>query len=565
MTKKDKAIYEYGVAQINRLRDVLLSSKTVTAEEFESILSVVREEQTADVIERGTLALEKEKANRPVDKFHYAKYRRAGVDIFGASLSYGLFMRLFNTAITEHYGETAKEQKDKLNLIMHEMTGLGLSREKDYQEEMKSDPEKILADLCGFIDCMTADNFYWITIGADTKNNYTGAYTDIFDVIREGVTALQNSKGGTEENTQILHEHIKQAAIRLTGQEPPENDPPHIKFRHGLLSLNEGYAAVEGGSSDAPSENTGQEKALYQIDGQQTLEEFGTANKTEEPSEILNVAGKRAINFPFPIDKINNNIWRFTETTKNATFHVESKGSKKEALVIYNISFDDLKDISISRKLTPYDKRVCIAVGALYDAQNEVMTLRQIYRAMGNVGAAGRTDLERIKNSLAKMRGAIINITNEDEAKKLKSRAEYVYNGSALPYEAVEARVNGRVVEAAIKPLKEPPLLEFAKKRGQITTLPIKVLDSPLSKTEQNMSLEDYIIDRIVRIPNGGQPKILYATIYKHLGISHKMQKQRTREKIAKLLDYYESIKQIKGYSSAKDGVMIIPKPKTEL
>lgn len=558
MTKKDKAIYEYGIAQINRLRDVLLSSEAVTAEEFESILSVVKEEQTADIIERGTLALEKEKANRPVDKFHYAKYRRAGVDIFGASLSYGLFMRLFNTAITEHYGETAKEQKDKLNLIMHEMTGLGLSREKDYQEEMKSDPEKILADLCGFIDCMTADNFYWITIGADTENNYAGAYTDIFDVIREGATALQNSKGGTEANAQTLHEHIKQAVIRLTGQEPPENDPPHIKFRHGFLSLNEGYAAVEGGSSGSPSENTDQGKSLYQIDGQQTLEEFGTANKAEEPSEILNVAGKRAYDFIFPLDKLNNNIWRLPEKVIKADFHVEKKGSTREALVLYTICFDDLKDISVSKALTPYDKRVCIAVGALLNAENEVMTLRQIYRAMGNSGAAGKTDLERIESSLIKMRGARITIDNGDEATKLKSRSSFIYEGSVLPYESVKVKINGKTIETAIKPLREPPLLSFAKARKQVIKLQLKAYESPLSKTEQTILLEDYIIDRIAKISSGkGQPKILYNTVFEKLEITDKKQKQRAKAKAKALLEYYKNIELIKDFNETDDGINI--------
>lgn len=567
MTKKDKAIYEYGAAQINRLRDVLLSAGAVTAKEFENILSLVKEEQAADVIERGTLALEKEKANRPVDKFHYAKYRRASVDILGATLSYGLFMRLFNTVTTERYGETSEEQKDKLNLIVHEVTGLVFSREKDYQKEMKSDPEKILADLCGFIDNMTVDNFYWITIEKDTDNTYTGAYIDIFDVTREGLTALQKSKGGTEENAQTLHEHIKQAAIRLTGQEPPENDPPHITFRRGFPSTKEECVAVEGGSSDTPSESLEEDKALYQIDGQQTFEELDRAEIADKTAEILSIAGKRVINVPFPLDKLNNNVWILPEKEKDrrrVTLHVESKDDKKnkrEVTISCELNFGDL-DISTSKKLTSYDKRVCIAVGALLDAGNEVMTPRQIYKAMGNNGAAGKTDIERIEKSLEKMRVTIININNEDEARKHKSRTAYIYSGAVLPYKSIETRVNGRVVDAAIKPLDAPPLLLFAKEREQLTTLPVKMLCSPLSKTEQNISLEDYIIDRIAKAGKGtGHPKILYKTVYEHLKITNnsRTQKQRVREKMFKLLDYYKSIERIKYYTSLKDGVVVKP------
>ena len=50
-----------------------------------------------------------------------------------------------------------------------------------------------------------------------------------------------------------------------------------------------------------------------------------------------------------------------------------------------------------------------------------------------------------------------------------------------------------------------------------------------------------------------------FETIYKNTDITEKKQKQRARDKIKQLLDYYRETGFIKGYRLEKDGVLIEP------
>lgn len=288
-------------------------------------------------------------------------------------------------------------------------------------------------------------------------------------------------------------------------------------------------------------------------------------------------------NADFPIDKINSNVWKLLEDATPGQYGFDlgdnfvpvdettgfidvdynmasqkDKAISRNVPVTYCIDFSGLED-SITKKLEPYDKRVCIAIAALFNAGYDVMTLQQIYNAMGNPGKAGKSDKAKINNAITKLSGAKLHLDNTLEA-DVYNRVTFKYSGSVVPMERVEAIVNGKLAESAVHVFREPPLISFAKERRQITTVPIKLLDTPLSNTSANIRLEDYLIERISRIKKDGvktSNKILFATIYKNAGITTKKQKQRAPEKIEKLLKHYESCGFIKGYGIEKDGVKI--------
>ena len=285
----------------------------------------------------------------------------------------------------------------------------------------------------------------------------------------------------------------------------------------------------------------------------------------------------------FPLDKVNANVWKLLEGAPSGQygfdfggdwvdvdegsghididFNVANKRDKAKGIAIpvtYCIDFSELEG-SMTKKLEPYDKRVCIAVAALYNAGYEVMTLQQIYNAMGNTGTAGKRDKEKIDDSITKMDAAKLHLDNLQEANAY-NQAAFRYRGRVMPIERVDALVNGQLVESAVHALREPPPISFAKERKQFTTVEVKLLDSPLSKTSANIQLEDYLIERISRIKRdkGKTPnKMLFATIYKHTGIHTRMQKQRAPEKIEKLLKYYKDCGFITGYSMEADGVKV--------
>ena len=200
-----------------------------------------------------------------------------------------------------------------------------------------------------------------------------------------------------------------------------------------------------------------------------------------------------------PVDKVNTKIWGPANDKKKITFAMENAADKKkgrEVNIMYNIDFDALEDseaVNISKKLTPFDKRVYMAVAALYNAGNEVFSLTQIYIAMGNTGRPSKADLQKINDSLTKMMKAAIKISNEEEA-KIYNYDKIVYNGSLLPMERISGvNIKGKITESAVHPFREPPMLTFAKKHGnQLTAVNIKVLQSPVSKTDENLQIDDY-------------------------------------------------------------------------
>ena len=100
--------------------------------------------------------------------------------------------------------------------------------------------------------------------------------------------------------------------------------------------------------------------------------------------------------------------------------------------------------------------------------------------------------------------------------------------------------------------------MSFAKARRQITTIKPALLQSPISKTSENIQIEDYLINRISKMKNGtGEKKILLATLYENVGITTTKQKQRAPEKIRKVLDFYKANDFIKGYTMDKISLLI--------
>lgn len=275
-----------------------------------------------------------------------------------------------------------------------------------------------------------------------------------------------------------------------------------------------------------------------------------------------NATIKRADKIEYPLDKPNHYIWNLLEsdTGGQITFDMLPKKPELKAYITYSINFKDLENgVKITKRLTPFDKRVYIAVSALYNAGNEIITLSQIYYAMGNTGRPGQRDLTRINDAITKMRRAEISLDSSDEADELKNYTAFIYDGDLLPMERVTAIINGKLTDGAIKLFREPPLMAFAKDRKQVTTIDIKLLQSPISKTDANLLIDDYLLERIHKEKRAkkGSCTIKLDTIYKYANITTAKQKQRAPEKIEKYLKYYKQSGLFKGYKLSKDKIII--------
>lgn len=285
----------------------------------------------------------------------------------------------------------------------------------------------------------------------------------------------------------------------------------------------------------------------------------------EKADNTEKVTVKRADKLDMPLDKINAKVWNLLQQTGNtsgqltASFNLAKKGSPIELNAIYAIDFSDLHDVTITKQLTPFDKWVYYAVNALFSTGLTTFSMTQIYYAMGNASKPSRKQIEKIHTSIQKMTTARIYLDNKQEADAYKTRQHFSYNGSLLPIESVEVNINGQIAEAAIHIFREPPLITFARQRRQITTLPVKLLQSPINKTDASLALQSYLLERISKAKNGTSTshRIRYSTIYENVKISGKKQEARAKDKIRILLDYYSKNGFIKRYTQEEDGVTI--------
>lgn len=283
-----------------------------------------------------------------------------------------------------------------------------------------------------------------------------------------------------------------------------------------------------------------------------------SADEAAEILQIPAITATRAEIIEYPLDNVNSKIWTLLEkdTGGQIALKAEKTGSERELNIYYAINFDELgEDISITKRLTPFDKRVYIAVSALFNAGNKTVTLTQIYYAMGYTGKPGKSDLERINSAITKMNGAKIYVNNEQEAAAYKYN-KFIYDGSLLPLERGTALINGQLSDAAIHLFREPPVISFAKQRKQITTINVRLLQSPISKTDANLLLEDYLIDRIAKAKNGkGQRRILFKTLWEKAGASTVKQRQRMPAKVERYLKHYQACGMIQAYTIEPDGI----------
>lgn len=269
---------------------------------------------------------------------------------------------------------------------------------------------------------------------------------------------------------------------------------------------------------------------------------------------------RRARDVEYPLDKVNAQIWNLLEkdTQGQVALKAEKSGSKKPLTIYYSVDFDKLGEgITITKRLTSYDKRVYIAVSSLFNAGNNIISLTQVYYAMGYTGKPGKTDLERINGAVTKMTSARIYVNNEQEADTYHY-PKFVYDGSLLPIERTTVSVQGSLADAAIHIFREPPVISFAKQRKQITTVNVELLQSPISKTEANLLIDDYLIERIARARMGKQSRrILYKTLYEKVRATTPKQRQRIPDKVRRYLEHYQKCGLVARFTAEPDGVTV--------
>lgn len=249
---------------------------------------------------------------------------------------------------------------------------------------------------------------------------------------------------------------------------------------------------------------------------------------------------------------------------------ISGRKSKKKILSFVSLDYsDNAIQISGGKELTQYDREVHDALVTLYvDGGNEYITPQMIYRAMiGNPEAKLMPkQQEAISNSLNKLMYSRLIINASKEECKAYGFDKFTYEGTVIQAEKATAKVNGVIVEV-YHLLRKPVLYAHADLIKQISRLDIKLLNSPVNKNEENITLQGYLLRHINGIKRGKlSPTILYDTIYKQLGIQAqassdgalRKKKLKVRNTVKKILDYLKAHDFIKNYTENIHGQEVI-------
>lgn len=292
----------------------------------------------------------------------------------------------------------------------------------------------------------------------------------------------------------------------------------------------------------------------------------------EQAAPVIEAA--KADRVSYPVDKVNSNVWNLFKQDTNGQLAFDfgaiskfidtaNEADRKAGVKIptsYSIDFEGI-DGAISKRLTPFDKRAYVSIGALYDAGFPVVTLTQIHYAMGYENSPSMAQIEKLRTSLTKMMGAIITLNNAAEIKRGYKYPPAEYTGNLLYAERLKVSDHQRTAEA-IHILRRPILIDYASGRNHCETIDGRLLSGPYNKTDENLAIEDYILIRILRATRSekGSEKIRFSTICEKVGITNAKQKQRLPGKLAKFMEHYKSCGQIKRYRIDNDSVTVFMK-----
>ena len=232
----------------------------------------------------------------------------------------------------------------------------------------------------------------------------------------------------------------------------------------------------------------------------------------------------------------------------------------KIAYTLMMLNFDELGDgIKISRELSVYDQQVWNACVNLMLNGYRIITPSQIYKWMGYESTMGKTEKDRIMESINTIIRARVFIDNENERQLYKRYPEISLNTPLLAAKIITAK-SGKNEVTAIEMLEIPDLFTIAEERGQITTIPFEVLEkSAIDKTENNLQLLTYLTRRIIYMKHDSDTsrKILLQAIYAKCNIENYKQRQRLPDKLKRVFDRYTEIRWINGYELTDKEIIV--------
>ena len=327
------------------------------------------------------------------------------------------------------------------------------------------------------------------------------------------------------------------------------------------------YVDYEGEASELVNE---QEAGESEESSQRNLRNLpqipgGTAKKVEH----FKVSISKPDHIIFDTDK-NPQIYEAADI-KDVKFTVSGSSSKKKIETLFYIDFNDAKEngitISNEDRINSYDREIYNAVATLAAAGNNEFSPSMIFQLLSGNISDERNKMSpetrrKILKSVEKMSVTRVTIDASAEV-RAGMIAQATFKNYLIPAEMTELRINGQLVTDGIRLLSRLPLFDYASRKRQVVSIDIKMLDTPLPNTPENIVLKGYLLMRIASIMNSKNNMsdvIRYQTIYDYLKIQAptpnalKVKHKQIRDKVKKFLDFWKEVKFIKDYKEEKEG-----------
>lgn len=223
--------------------------------------------------------------------------------------------------------------------------------------------------------------------------------------------------------------------------------------------------------------------------------------------------------------------------------------------------------VTCSRALTNFDREVIDAVASLAPI-SQIMTPAMIYRVItgkDEKAQVGPPQKKRVEESMERCLNCIVKINISDELGANRGKDEALsLVGPAITYEAL-VHEKGRGTTTYYKIAAMPPFYRFAEKLGKISVVPLKLLDTPVSKTDNTLAMQSFLLREIDYMKHMKEDRVevqwsfLYEMARQEGKKESRTENKRTREIVCKILDFWIEKEFITKYEvSSRYGLVIL-------
>lgn len=229
------------------------------------------------------------------------------------------------------------------------------------------------------------------------------------------------------------------------------------------------------------------------------------------------------------------------------------------------VDFENLDGVKLSKKLSSYEKFVWhTCVNLIFQDNHDILTLEQIYKAMGNSGNANPETKAEILEAIENMSKVRVTVDVPINSELYPELDQFKGTFQLLATNTKQALSRGQIAKNSIQILEKPQLFYFAKAINQVCSFPAAVLEVPVNKTKANITLLNFLLQKILKMKHDdfSQKEILLNEMFMQCNINDRSKKSRLLNKengtLRKMLNHFVFADFIHGYEITERELNIV-------